>query len=447
MQGRGLLGMRGAAPIVVGLALAWGALACSQGSGAQSAGGARGGATGGTTGGMGGGALTGSGGVTPEDAAIEGPDAQGPAGGAGGGQPGDVRDTAIADVASDASSGAGDLAAEDCDEYVMPADCTIPDGAVLPGDLRCTGLYSDWPSRTLRCGVRGYAPAYALWSDGAGKQRYVWLPPGGAVDATDPDNFDYPLGTRFWKEFHVGPEGQQRLGETRYLLKVKGGWLYTSYVWSADGTTAKQNNDGVDDLFGTGHSVPTRDQCKTCHSGRPEFVLGWDFIMLGRGATGVTAKELVAEGKLKGMDPALLDIAVPGDDVERAALSYMHANCGISCHNNTPNATGKPSGLFLRLEVAELGRVLDTDAVRSGINRLPSPNANYGDIATPDGGFYDFRPQDTERSLSLARMRFRGTVTAMPPIGTHQMDPEGVAALAAWIVSMTPERGYPAPAP
>jgi mono/diheme cytochrome c family protein len=43
--------------------------------------------------------------------------------------------------------------------------------------------------------------------------------------------------------------------------------------------------------------------------------------------------------------------------------------------------------------------------------------------------------------------RSPGSVTAMPPIGTHHVDPEGVAALTAWIESMTPERGYPAPAP
>jgi hypothetical protein len=143
----------------------------------------------------------------------------------------------------------------------------------------------------------------------------------------------------------------------------------------------------------------------------------------------------------------LLEVAVPGDKVERAALTYMHANCGVSCHNRTSNATGKPSGLFLRLDIKSLGSVMATDAVTSGINRLPSPNADYGDLPPPEGDFYDFRPLDLERSLSLARMGYRGSVTAMPPIGTHQVDPEGVAALTAWIESMTPDRGYPAPAP
>ncbi len=334
-----------------------------------------------------------------------------------------------------------------CDEFVMPPDCSIPEGAVLPAELRCTGLYTDWSTRALRCGVRGYTPAHQLWADGAEKQRYVWLPQNGTVDVTHPEAFVFPIGTRFWKEFYVGPAGHLRLGETRYLLKVKGGWLYTAYLWSEDGSTAVQNNAGVEDLFGTGHSVPTREQCKTCHSGRTDYVLGWDFIMLGKGATGITASDLSKSGQLSGLDPNQLDPVVPGDDIERVALGYLHANCGISCHNQSSNATAKPSGLHLRLEFGEMQSVLSTDAATSGINRLPSPNADYRDVTAAGGDFYDFRPLDVGRSLAWARMDYRGSLTAMPPIGTHVIDPEGLSAVKAWVESMTVARGYPPPAP
>jgi hypothetical protein len=317
---------------------------------------------------------------------------------------------------------------------------------VLPGDLRCTGLYSDWENKTLRCGVTAYAPAYQLWADGSGKGRYVWLPPGETIDVSDPDEFDYPVGTRFWKEFHVGPEGDQKLGETRFLYRADAGWLYTSYVWSEDGTAAVQENDGVDDLFGTGHTVPSREQCKTCHIGREEFVLGWDFIMLNEGAEGVTAESLATDGWLSGLDPAHLELTIPGDEVEQAALSYLHANCGISCHNRTPDATANSSGLYLRLNVDDLGSVMSTDAA-AGINQFPGPNAMFADLPNqPTETYYDFRPLDPERSLALARMEFRGSETAMPPLGTHVADPDGVAVVLAWIESMTEERGYPAPA-
>jgi mono/diheme cytochrome c family protein len=65
----------------------------------------------------------------------------------------------------------------------------------------------------------------------------------------------------------------------------------------------------------------------------------------------------------------------------------------------------------------------------------------------PEADYYDFRPGDPERSLSLARMIYRGSDTAMPPIGTHVVDEAGVEAVRAWIESMTEARGYPAPAP
>lgn len=345
-----------------------------------------------------------------------------------------------------APSGGNGSSWEGCDAFEMPEDCTIPEGAVLPGELRCTGLYSDWSARALRCGVRPYTPSYELWADGAAKQRYVWLPPGSTIDVSDADEFDYPVGTRFWKEFHVGPSGSQKLGETRYLVKTEAGWLYTAYVWSEDGATATQINEGVSDLFGTGHSVPSREQCKACHEGRKDLVLGWDFIMLAEGASDLTARMLAEEGKLSGLDESLLDLEIPGDEVETAALGYLHANCGISCHNTTTFAAANPSGLYLRLNVDEMTSAPDS-AAATGINQDPSPNADLGQLPEPGLDYYDFRPLDPERSLVLARMNYRGSNSAMPPLGTHEVDEAGVEIVRAWIESMTQERGYPAPAP
>jgi len=436
-RGRSVWRQRAARPLALltGGLLLGGAAACETTPPAPSG---SGGALG--TGGAASGAAPGSGGLTASGGATSGggTTASGGAEAQTGGQ--------STSGGAPGSGGDGGSGWNGCDEFQLPADCTIPEGAVLPGELRCTGLYSNWETRTLRCGVTEYAPAYELWSDGAEKLRYVWLPPGETIDVSNPDDFDYPVGTRFWKEFHVGPPGNQKLGETRLMLRAEAGWLYTAYVWSEDGTTATQQNDGVTDLFGTGHSVPSREQCRTCHIGRDQFILGWDFIMLSAGATGVTAQTLADEGRFSGLDPSLLDLTIPGDDVEQAALTYLHANCGVSCHNTTPDATANPSGLYLRLEVDALGDVQET-AAAAGINQLPGPNAMFGDLPNqPTEPYYDFRPLDPERSLALARMEFRGSETAMPPLGTHVADPDGVALVRAWIEAMTEERGYPAAA-
>lgn len=335
----------------------------------------------------------------------------------------------------------------------MPADCTIPEGAVLPGELRCTGLYEDWASRTLRCGVTEYEPAYPLWSDGLKKRRYVWLPPGKSIDVTDPDDFKYPVGTQFWKEFGFAREdGTVQLAETRLLRRVSNGWMYTSYVWLPDGSNAIQNNDGLLDWNGTGHSVPSRNQCKECHAGRNDFVLGWDAVMLGPGATGITREDLVASGVVRwdGQEEGVrspLDVTIPGDAIEKAALGYLHSNCGVSCHNETDDALGLETGYFMRLDFDTLTSVQATDSFSTGLHKTPLPNAPLSELPPPPGGgtYVNLRPLDVERSLLLVRMKLRDVEAAMPRLGTNRVDDDGVAAVQAWIESMTQERGYPAP--
>lgn len=415
--------------------------------------GGAGGSSGGTRAGNGGSSHSGSGGspagtagaTSAGEAGASGAGGDGTAGNSGEG--GSSKPNGAGGATSEAGGG-GDAGAHGgeggaggavpCLEFVPDASCTSGD-APLPNELRCTGLYGDWATRRIACGVTEFTPAYELWSDGAEKRRFVALPAGSILDISDPDNWVFPDGTRFWKEFWVGAGSTKTLGETRLLQKTSAGWLYTTYVWSADGTHATQTNDGVEDLFDSGHVVPTRDQCRTCHRGRPDFVLGWDALMLGPGARGLTLARLGDAGRLSGPAPVA---AIPGDSVERAALGYLHANCGVSCHNTTDFAQGRSSSLFLRLELGALESVQETNAVLTGVNRIPDAN-----VALPPGGpYYDLRPLDPARSLILERMSRRDEF-AMPRLGTHAVDPSGIAAVTAWIESMTTERGYPAAEP
>lgn len=69
----------------------------------------------------------------------------------------------------------------------------------------------------------------------ADKRRWLRLPAGTAIDASDPDAWQFPPGTRLWKEFaHAG-----RRVETRYIeRRADGRWRYAAYVRSADGSDA-----------------------------------------------------------------------------------------------------------------------------------------------------------------------------------------------------------------
>jgi hypothetical protein len=355
---------------------------------------------------------------------------------------------APADTGVPADAEAGAPGGDGCVPFVMPQDCTIPENSALPSDLRCTGLYGRFEQRELACNVLGYAPAYALWSDNADKHRYVWLPADGKLDASDPNDLTFPVGAKFWKEFRA-PNGG-RLLETRLLQKVDAGWVYTAYVWSEDQQTATQNNDGVENLLGTGHVVPNRDQCDECHRGRKDKILGWDALMLGAGAQGLTRDTLVQRG-LFAPGKELPSLSIPGDEVERAALGYLHANCGVSCHNTNPRAKGGTSGLNLRLDAATLSSVVQTPAVTTSINKVPSTNEKHTGVVLPAGSeargyFYGIRPGDPTHSFILARMKVRGADGAMPQLATNVVDQAGVAAVTAWIERMA-SPAYPAPAP
>jgi len=342
---------------------------------------------------------------------------------------------------SDASS--TDASADSsCAPFVMPGDCTIPPNSALPGELSCTGLYQDFAARTLSCGVHAYLPAYQLWSDGAAKHRYAWLPEGAKLDGSNPLGIVYPEGTKFWKEFRGAGD---RLLETRLLQKTEAGWVYTSYVWDEAGTHATQNNDGVKDLFGTGHTVPTRDQCDECHAGSADKILGWDAFMLGDGAEGLTRSELIRLGMFEA-GKELPALTVPGDPVERAALGYLHANCGISCHNASALAKAHDTGLMLRLE-ASTTSASGAPAFTTALQRVPGNNAKLGGLTAPGGVplrsyFRDVVPQDLTRSLLLVRMQRRGIEAQMPQIATNRVDDEGVEQVSKWIRQMTVPRGY-----
>jgi hypothetical protein len=345
--------------------------------------------------------------------------------------------------------GTSDAGNTDCVAFTMPAglDCSSPDDGPLPKDLRCTGLYGDFDTKKLACGLLEYKPAYQLWSDGAEKRRWASIPAGKKIDVSDPDAFVFPAGTKFFKEFRVkGSNGVERMAETRLLQKSADGWIYTSYVWSEDEKSATQMNNmvGVKDLYGTGHVVPNRDQCNECHGGRKDLILGWDALLLGPGAEGVTRETLVSLGLVDG--GAKLDLSIPGNDVERAALGYLHANCGISCHNALPDSKARDSGLYLRLEKGELTSVQTTDAFTSGMNKTPSANAKLDGLPSITGKWVGIRPTDPTRSLLVVRQKLRGVDGQMPRIATNIVDDTGVQLTTDWIKSMTTAAGYPAPA-
>jgi hypothetical protein len=166
--------------------------------------------------------------------------------------------------------------------------CAGGDGdAPGPGgdSLLATGLYADVATGELGPGVEQFEPAFALWSDGAVKRRYVWLPEGGVIDTSDMDGWVLPVGTKLWKEFsRDGVRVETRLFEKRGV----GDWRMVAYVWTEDGADALPAPAGQVDALGTPHDVPDQEACGKCHDGAADVALGFSALQLDHEGPGVT---------------------------------------------------------------------------------------------------------------------------------------------------------------
>ena len=169
----------------------------------------------------------------------------------------------------------------------------------MPGRLSETGLFADTAARALAPDVVPYAPRFALWSDGAEKQRWIALPPGAQIDTANMDDWSFPSGTRLWKQFSVDGVAV----ETRLLEKrgpADDDWIALAYVWQPDGLDAVAASLGVIDVAGTDHDVPAAGECFACHGGRRSFALGFSAIQLAAPARPgeIDLAGLVAQGRL-----------------------------------------------------------------------------------------------------------------------------------------------------
>lgn len=281
----------------------------------------------------------------------------------------------------------------------------------LPSRLSESGLYADISTRTLTPGLLAFQPRFPLWSDGATKARWLSLPPGSSIDASNVDSWRFPVGTRAWKEFAL--DGVPV--ETRMIEQTsEGEWSAVAYRWEGDDAVAVRQ--GAIDAGGTPHDIPSAEQCQACHSGRASFILGFSAVQLAE-AEGVNLESLVAEGLLS---PAPGPISAPAADEQ--ALGYLHANCS-HCHN--PDRAVGVKGDRCYDPDPDLDWTLPAAVLRS-VNEAPALKLGREDLA----------PGHSERSEVIQRMSARNTSMmrpSMPPLGTEERDEEGVAMLRVWI--------------
>jgi len=331
------------------------------------------------------------------------------------------------------------LAAALCAGSLVPVPHVLAQGAAnaLPERLRDTGLYAPGSTTQIAPGVLAFSPQYPLWSDGATKRRWIALPPGTSIDASRPDAWEFPRGTRLWKEFSVG-----RRVETRLIERLQdGSWRFAAYVWDEAGTDATlASADGLvlNVTSERRYTIPSRYDCLACHDGAPVPVLGFSALQLSpdrdplaphaEPASGVDLRALAARGWLRNLPPRLLEqpprIAA-ATAVERAALGYLHGNCG-HCHGK-PDAVGAsvPVGVLLTQSAVEPNSAADVLRSLGAASRFRAPG-----VAT---AAHIVVPGSSQSSVLPFRMRSRDPRVQMPPLGTDIADSEALALIERWI--------------
>ena len=308
----------------------------------------------------------------------------------------------------------------------------------LPTHLRDTGLYAAESASDVIDGNVAFSPQYPLWSDGAAKRRWIHVPPGTAIEASRPDAWEFPPGTKLWKEF-----SHERRVETRLIERLAdGSWRYATYVWNEAGTDAvlapaEGATVAARGAAGGRYTIPSRDDCLACHEGGPVPVLGFSALQLSSDRDPLAPhaeparreyadlERLVSRGTLRNLPQSMIDrpprIDAP-TPTARAALGYLHANCG-HCHN----AVGPLAGLDLAL--AQRASTNEDSAPRAG--SLVGRESRF----RPHGAAAAQRvvPGDAAASVITMRMRSGNAFARMPPLGVQVVDVEGVALVERWI--------------
>lgn len=316
-----------------------------------------------------------------------------------------------------------------------------------PALLSGFGFFEDARAQKPAAGVMPFAPRTALFSDGAQKDRFVYVPKDKAASYVADEAFEFPTGSALIKSFSFpadrrDPEANVRLIETRVMLKHEDGWHAWAYLWNDEQTDAELKFAGarveIDTIDEAGtalsftYSVPNKNQCKACHA------LGGDIVPLGPKARNLNFEHRYADGSanqlerwreagiLKGLpdDLASLDTVPDWRDedaqLDARARAWLDVNCA-HCHRREGPASN--SGLYLTWE--------EPSGPALGINKRPVA-AGRGS----GGRLFDIKPGDPEGSILNYRVESTEPGIMMPELGRALEDHAAAELLRKWVASL-----------
>lgn len=317
------------------------------------------------------------------------------------------------------------------------------------------GLFQNQNSEILNPIAKGlkYSLATPLFSDYTQKDRVIFLPDSKPMQYQEEDEFSMPVGTIISKTFSMpkdlrSPKQSLQRLETRLMIHQPDGWFGVSYIWKSDLSDAEISYEGKSipisyvDKSGKAkqfvYSVPSRNQCGTCHHVFEEGVQ--TIVPIGIKARHLNRDYEFADaqtGKLNQLEffqskqvltglplwgiPRNVDFADASQSLDARARSYLDSNCG-HCHN--PNAE---AGINSKLILSNT----PTDALSLGVCKTPGSAGKGG------GGLkFDIVPKKPEESILLYRMQTTETGAMMPQLGRALVHEEAVALIREWILQM-----------
>ncbi|NMW30903.1 hypothetical protein HKD42_02370 [Altererythrobacter sp. RZ02] len=297
----------------------------------------------------------------------------------------------------------------------------------LPRKLSDFGFFQNGVQQVPAANVVPYRLNIPLYSDGAEKLRFMYLPAGLQAIGGGEGLLELPVGAALIKTFAFGEGDDRQLIETRVLLRRADGWLALPYKWNDEQTDARLAIAGarVDLTTPAGedisYRVPNKNQCKECHG------VDGEVVPIGPKARNLSAdwlEDLAGAGKLNavpdGHDQLPLWENRETADVTATARGYLDVNCA-HCHR--PGATASNSGLDLRWE--------QDDPHALGVNKRPVA-AGRGS----GGHLFDIVPGDADSSIMTFRMRSDEAGVAMPELGKTTIDQDGADIVTRWIEEM-----------
>lgn len=296
-------------------------------------------------------------------------------------------------------------------------DPTLVDALELdfPATLSEVGLYANQATREPSKRAVPYTPRAPLWSNGLEKERFLVVPTGETIDATD-SVWAFPKNTLFFKTF-FGEDGPV---ETRILRTTEGEPEFATYLWDGDEAFLLNGDRSVEVEVALGdtntpHEIPSTRSCQQCHESAASAVLGFGPLQLSGQTTDTAAQvERLVNAGVISAEPELDESLDGFEGTELQVLGYFAGNC-VHCHNGTG---GIASSFDLSPKVAfdaVIDHETESSASAAGV-RVVSGDARASILFQAVSGETD-NPE----------------VKSMPPVGVQRRDQASIEVLRTWI--------------